>query len=217
MTTRSRHIPVLLLLLVMAAVAWSQELVIDDFSSGPLTITLPTGGVTSRQINQPATTVVGNFRTTFLVIPSDPYNQQAVLHIPGSVGGGPLTFSSGVRTFHGLQLIYGLDVRGQLQAAPMSLNLGGYDRFRIYFDALDTVLNFVILVQSLGGGTSEAAQNLNPIPLPNYVDFLFSSFTTNATPADFSNLAVLLFLNQTGQAAGSSDFAITKLVARSGP
>ena len=197
-------------ILLIAAVTYAQsELVLDDFTTGKTKATLKSGTEEDFQNGS----MIGGARRTNFIVAASTFDQPASFEIPK---GGPLLHNAGIKVFTRLEVSYGVDTKTG-ENAPLGLNLSSYDRFRVNFDSNDLVLNFNILVFGANGGISQSGVNHIPNITATNVDFLFSSFTSNATPADFSNISFIVLIFQSGSAIGANDFAVTSFAARSGP
>jgi hypothetical protein len=185
------------------------DLLIDDFTTGPHQVTLP-HGMSSRSEDETdvqSGSMIGGFRKTAFLIPSNPFNQHGTLDIRR---GGPMLVDMGTRVSHRLELVYGFDSKGEV-VAPLNLNLSDYDRFRLNFDSNDLDLNFNMLVHSNSGATHSVYKttihaNTNPFA----VGIPFGEFTG---AADFTDVDLIVLVFQSSSAMGSNDFAVRSLVA----
>lgn len=193
--------------------------VLDDFTTGHFQEpqTLYSGNKRDSQTGS----MVGGIRVTFFGVNSL-VGQPGTLDIRPPLAGdadqdnGRLIVGTGYKAFHGLQVIYGHDQNGQLR--PLNLNLCGYDRFRVHFEALTGGTNFNIVVFTNNGrGRAGLGYNVPPSGVPFDRDFEFSDFiaaqplpeTPNWRDAD-----VIVFQpNSGGSAVGGNDFAIRSFTA----
>lgn len=199
------------------------DLVIDDFTTGPLArhdILCNLLDVTR------AGAMAGATRRTRLIVnqPPVPCATTNALRQPASlqVGpDGPLVVSTGLKTFHRLELSYGQDLANNNQ--PLSLDLTQRlhnDRIRVTFDASDLVENFNIVLYTAYGTPSSAialcGMNMNPGTNTFSVDFPFANFHTNVGTPDFQRVDFIILVLQSGSAIGANDFALRSVVATRG-
>lgn len=185
---------------------------IDDFTTGRYRVNLRQNDDTNVQRGAK---IAGCFRLTHFIVPPDnQFNQHATLNIRRQ---GTLIVSSDYKVFHRLEVTYGVDAQGQ--NAPLNLNLrgGGYDRFRVHFDGNDLGVNFNIVVFDGSGNISSRGFNVDAGTNPFDQDFLFDDFVSNGTPADFTTIAFITLVFQSGSAMGSNDYAITSFEVANGP
>jgi len=217
-----KNIQLVKMILAMAAIlavpklAFSQ-LLLDNFSTGSYEKSLKAGSDTNVQSGS---MVGGNRLTSFLLCPPGPcgvdneFAQSASFQIRPATKIAPaaLVFSAGYKASPRLDVEYG-------SPTALSLNLASaYDRLRVNFDGADQIMNFNILVYSNGNSLySQTGCNLSPpfYGAPYSVDFPFADFTPGqGTPgADFSDITLIDFIDQTEGALGAADWAITSFEA----
>ena len=184
--------------------------ILDDFTSGPYRRRLVCGSDNAFQNG----TMLGGVRNTSLLVPcgdaSNPFEQAASLEISK---GGPLALGSGIRVFHRVEVVYGID-KGNV-FAPLSLDLSGFDRLRLRFDANDLVLNVnVVVFMRDGTARAQAGCNVEPRTLPFNLDLrLASDFVTQLGSADWSDVDAIALIFQSGSAIGANDYAVTAFAA----
>jgi len=154
-------------------------LIIDDFSSGPDVLELPTTGKVEQ--HQPGNTIIGGTRLLRLVCDKNPLLQLAHLEVRS----GSLNLSTGVNQIGSVGIEYGL---GADPNSQMSLDLRGFDSFRFHFLSNQVLsLNVVLLG---GGGTFE---HTVPVPVnsnPFTLDFLSPEFVGEADLSAIKRIAV---------------------------
>ncbi len=210
MGTRASVILVCLLALTPAA-AWAQCQVIDDFTSGPVRLSLRMPN--SSQLDAEPGTMLGGVRANSFVLPVNQFLQPAEVD---EDMGGPLVMTTGLRAFFRLDMIYGLTTTFTLN--PLGYKPVGCDRFRVTFDSASQVLNFnVQAFQAPGFTPFQDGINLDAAPFagnPFCVDFLFANFATGVPiMQDFAGKGIdaIDFIFQSGSAIGANEFAITKI------
>lgn len=182
---------------------------IDDFTTGKYRANLREGE--NRHVQRGAN-VIGCYRLTRFIVPSaNPFNQTATLDIRRQ---GALVVSTDYKVPHRLEVKYGVDALGE--NAPLNLNLSGsgYDRFRVRFDANDSVVNFNIVVFT-GTAFAQLGYNVEAGNLPFDVDFPFADFGVG-TGVDFHDIDFIVLVLQSGNAIGSNDYAITSVSVAGG-
>src|SRR5215213_6964056 len=118
----------------------TEPMLIDDFITGPYTVTLVSGIDSSYQ------TITANpafpIRSTWFWIASPPSNQPGTL----DVGSTTLTVGTGPHVYHRLQVAYGYRADGSPN--PLDHDLSKFTGFRVNFDFNDLTLNFNIVFYS---------------------------------------------------------------------
>lgn len=217
---------VLLLTLALSVshAAQTQELVIDNFISHRETReSLVNGRVVFRRTGN-TTNIVGGVRLTdFEAAPlAGGVARSTVLEIPRTDPDNPhngrMFLESGVKSTFRVVHFYGEDKHGNANPLNLQLMARGFDRFRIEFDSCDVELNYLIEVfdgdghlATLNGSTSTADK-----VLPFNVDFLFAHFVPGAPPpysVNWNDIDAIIVLFQTGNATGSADFVVRRVVA----
>lgn len=190
----------LILLAFAAAFGSAHALVIDDFTTGPYSVSLQVGDDLAFQ----AAAVPGDERTTYLSVQANPLSQFADL----SVGGGFGVVSSGTLADVFTQLGYGYtsDGSGGYLLDDMDLDLSGEDRFRVVFEANDLAQTMTIAVNPFDGDASFVDVAVpGGISSSTIVDVPFALFTS-----DMSDINQLVFQFDT---PASGDFAISSVQA----
>lgn len=182
------------------------SLVIDDFSSGAHKAALKSG--VDRQIHEGS--MVGSKRLVNFIVPeNNQYDQLGMFQIRPP--GGVLIVSSGYKTFHRIEMAYGVvDLEGHVE--PLHLDLSGYDSIQVDFDGNDRGVNFNIVLFSTNGGRAHLGQNITARDLPFTVDFPLADFAP-VGDFDISDLSVITIVSQSGSAIGSNDYALTEIRA----
>jgi len=192
------------------------ELVIDNFpaDSSVKKTPLANGSVIIRRASDPANIVGGARETEFQAVPlPGSYARETTFEIPRT---GMMFVESGVRSSFRVVNFYGEDKHGN--ASPLNLRLQslGYDHFRIEFDSSDVEMDYLIEVFDGNGnyaflnGTDSTADRGSAFN----ADFPFASFALGGPdPINWNDIDGILVLFQTGNAAGSQDFAVKRVVA----
>jgi len=188
--------------------ALSQNLTLDDFSTGPYARQLSAGRDVSTQVGS----MVGLERQTFFIVcdpgpcgPANPFAQSGSFEIRTGTDVTPsaLIYSAGYKVYPRLEVHYGA-------VTPLQLDLGtNYDRIRVRFDGTDGVINFNIVVFSFSG-YSQAGCNLDASGNPVSIDFPIANFRGEA---DFTRIDDISFVFQSGTAVGGNDWAVTRFEA----
>jgi hypothetical protein len=190
------------------------QLVLDNFSTGSYEKSLKAGSDTNVQSGG---MIGGNRATTFFMCPPGPcgldnqFDQAASFQIRPKTKIAPaaLVFSAGYKVSPRLDVYYG-------SPTALSLNLSAYDRLRVNFDGANQGMNYNILVFT-NGLYSQTGCNLSPpfYGAPYSVDFPFADFTPGqGTPgADFSNITLIDFIDQSEGAFYAANWAITSFEA----
>lgn len=169
---------------------------IDDFSSGLYDITTYSGVVDSCQTGA----MLGNGRSTRLIIADNPHNQPAHLDIAG----GFLNLSVGARQYLRFEIGYPYEPDGTAIGRPLSfidLGQGNFQAlgsaFRTTFCFSDLIpINYNMIVFTASGSASYG-ENISPNPYaPAHFDFPFSKFTGPGA-SDFGRVRSVVFIFQT--------------------
>jgi hypothetical protein len=180
-------------------------ILIDDFSTGPDVLEIPTTGQTTGEVEkiQTGNTINGGFRRTKLLLSANPLHQTAHL----DVGSGSLNQSTGVNQASGVGISYGIAADPN---SPMNLDLRGFDRFRFHFLSSNQVLNLNIVIfgkivsEGGPGGTERSS-------VPFTRDFLFNEFKgAGGANADFSAVKAIVVSLQSAD-FGGLDYAIDSI------
>ena len=190
--------------------------VIDNFKSRPATHAESTDTpITPLRRTGSNTDIIGGVRLIQFGADPNPSGpvRMSILDIPRE---GPLFVESGVNSTVGLTLTYGTDGKGG--ANPLDLDfLGqGLNAFRIEFLSCDLELNYSVQVfdgngnNSLLSGTMSTANH----NLAFNADFPKADFPPGApNPVNWSDIDVISIQLNTGNATGSQDFAVKRIVA----
>jgi len=172
---------------------------LDDFTSGAHDVTITTG----LDLTYRGGSMLGGARWTQLIVAQNPRHQPAHL----DTGSGFFTVSAGAEQYLRVELGYGWNalVGGGLPIGePMDLASLG-QAIRTNFHSADRVVNFNVVAFSIGGWSSHGV-TLSEGTTPFSHDFELGAFTSNGTPADFSQLTDLVFVFQT-----FADFVISSI------
>jgi hypothetical protein len=150
---------------------------IDDFSTGPVTINLNGAGQTADLVKTVSTSgarIVGGKRQTSFELPvsGNPFRLNAQLQIKGATASAPaaLTTAGGFQMSSRIDIVYGNYVD-----RPLNVDLRSYDRFRVHFLALDGDQDLVLQTFA-AAGDGEWGCSLSSSPYyPVVVDFPFAN------------------------------------------
>ena len=182
------------------------QFVIDDFSSGPFQASYETrsgADVTDSQI-ETGTMRSGQRRWDLLLRGNS--GLHAAVETQGAHG---FRFTSDIGVAHRFDWHYGT------QAAPMSLDLRGYNALRLHFLAVPRGLNFNVLLYFRGQPDNYAQLGVNIVPhdAPFDLDFSFDSFRAviadPSRPADFSQVSSIYIVTQSGGYVGNGGEGFT--------
>jgi len=195
--------------LAVTGAANAADLLIDDFSTGPYSVTL-TAPLSSNTAFQ-AAAVPGATRTTRLFVEANPLNRQISLDIGP---GGLAIVDSGTEADNWFRVGYGYENNGSGVPIvdPLNQNLSAYNSFKIHFRSNDLDNQVKVSVVTMVGTTQNVSQSTLIAPggnSTNPFDFFvpFSSFTGTANFAD-ADILVFEFDN-----TPSGDFAIDSISA----
>jgi len=220
-----RFTPVLALCVALGAVefTYAQKLTLDDFSTGAYRKTLPTSNAGSDINLQKGAMIGGERETQFLACHHIPcttaenqFGQTSGFQVrPSKKTGVPsaLIFSAGYKMFPRLDVFYG--VNGGI--TPLHLDLTRYDRLRVSYDGLNSVVNFNLELFSPTGSGILGCNLTSPTgSFPFTVDFPLKDFVGGGGgPIDLSDITLMDMISQSGGVAdlGTLTFAITKFEA----
>lgn len=174
-------------------------MLVDDFTTGPHTVTLTAGMDMSYQ--NIATNPDFPIRRTTFWIASPPANQPGTIDV-GSIG--RLTVGTGPQIYHRLEVAYGFQTDGRV--SPLDRDLSKFTGFRVNFDFNDLTLNFNIVFYSNSGATySQAGENIPAGLTPFSSDFPFAKFSGAAIP---SGIDIIVLIAQSGSFGGGNDYKI---------
>jgi hypothetical protein len=199
----------------------AQNLTIDDFSTGHYKKTLPTKTAAIDINVQKGKMIGGERETVYLVCHQIPcttaeseFGQSATFEMRPSKGAGvpsALVFDAGYKTLPRLDVFYGINGG---DVVPLHLDLSPYNRLRVSFDGLNSIVNFNLQLYS-PTGNGQLGCNLGPGSLPFTVDFPLVDFVTNAGTVQLSDITYMNMISQSGGFSdlGTLSFAITRLEA----
>lgn len=191
-----------LILIAIAASAMpaANALVIDDFTTGPLDLTLNSTG---EAVTYQSGSMAGGVREVRFRINNDDRQRPGDVYIDE----GFLSVDTGVGTLHRLQLGYGFDTSGNKKA--LNLDIGSQD-FQVNFDFNDLRLKTTMLVYS-GSNVSTATKTIAGDQFnPFVVNFSQSDFSGSA---DFTKIDQIFFIGESDVPRGGNDWAITSIQA----
>ena len=185
---------------------FASRVVIDDFTTGQPPITLSDWDTVTYQ-SGPAASIIGATRRTSLKVMSA--ESATRLDVPP---GGPMLIDAEAGSFWSADLRYGFGEEG---ARPLNLATGGYDRFRLNFDALDAGVDYSISVADGNGNWaySEGIRTSSSSPSAFYTDFLFGSLHA---PADFDweDVDAVSVTFYTVSPQGGSDLTLRSIIVQ---
>lgn len=186
-----------------ALAAGSNAILIDDFSQGPLTLTVD--DMNPYVEGSRSGNMVGGLAFHFLATIANPDGNMARLRVNPGTGLQTVSNEDLVQT----QALagYGSDTLGFFGNDDLNLDLSGVDRFRIHFRSADLPLKIATAVYDAESNYSSLSIDTMVGAGSNFfVDINFSSFGGY----DFSDLDVVAFLFES---APSGDYSITKIEA----
>jgi hypothetical protein len=220
---KTMRIFIFLLLAAAAGYAQCNPKTIDDFTTGQTTsqttLRIPK---TNAYTFQNASGVPGGVREVFYQLDANTFDQPSEFDIVKTSGGGALVATNGPEEFFEMQVVYGVDTRGN--AAPLGFTIpSNCDRFRVTFDSNVATLSFMFeaYTRNSNGSTTGFADGIGLPPVvagfPGCVDFPFANFVTN-TQGAVQNFAhaptdLIVLALAPGSAVGGNSFAITKIEA----
>jgi hypothetical protein len=198
----------------------AQELVIDNFSSGPTRAVLMNG---ARDLPGFGNSIIGGFRLIrFGAAPiAGGPARSTLLEIPTNTppGMSGLFVESGVNSSVSVELVYGVGPRGSSNPLHLDLPGLGLDRFRIEFGACDLELHYLVQVFD---SDNRHATHIGPIStanrnLPFTADFIFSDFMLDSGSINWNDIVSISIQLNTGNATGGQDFWVKRIIAAYGP
>jgi hypothetical protein len=179
------------------------SILIDDFTTGPMSRTLATAPTASLEY-QGGASILGGARFTNLINAASPRNTPVTLDV---ASGSRLNLTLGVGQYSRLELGYGYTADGE--QAPLAANLSDRKAFRTTFEAIsgDFALNFNILAYLRNGWSIYGENLLGPAVGPVTIEYPLANFT-GPGGTDFTDVSFLVFIIQTGD-----DVAINSLEA----
>jgi hypothetical protein len=189
--------------------------IIDDFSTGPVTITFNGATQTTdlvKTVTEKGSTILrGERQTSFeLSLAGNPFLLDAEFKINGATATAPAALT----TAAGFQMSSRIDINyGNYVNKPLNVNLTPYDRFRVHFLALDGDQDIVIQTFAPGGdgqwGCSLAASPYHPV----VVDMPF----VNSPGASFSGISQISVISQGGAYGYETGIGLIEVVKKGTP
>lgn len=193
---------------LFSAVASAHALLIDNFTTGPYSVTLVTPGAMDTAFQ--SATVLGGTRTTRLFVETNPLSRDITL----SVGSGFAVTDSGTLADNWARIGYGYvdNGSGGLMVSPMNVDLSGLSAFEIDFIGNDLDNAVKVYVGTWNGSTLDLSTASATAAGGNAttaftLDIAFASFTGTASFADVDVLVFEFDNNPSG------DFAIERFSA----
>jgi hypothetical protein len=187
---------------------------IDDFSTGPVSINLNGAGQTADLVKTVSVTgahILGGARLVSFELPvtGNPFRLNAQLQIKGKTASAPaaLTTAAGFQMSSRIDMAYGNYVN-----KPLKVDLRPYDRFRVHFLALDGDQDIVLQTFPAGtpAGEGEWGCSLASSPYhPVVVDLPFAN-SPGAVFASISEIAVISQGGAYGYETGISSIEVVK-------
>jgi len=183
------------------ASAQPAPIVIDDFTAGPVALTVTTTAnlVNRTQVGDPAH-LIGGVRCLGFNVTGNPFQRQAALDI----GGGHLVVDTGILTHHAVTLAYGWD-RACEAAGGMHVDMSGQAGLRLDVVGLDRDTAGAIVVWTSAG---IASVPLGMVTGERFKDVPFSDFVGDMDLHDVQYLAIVI---QTGGVDVGHDYAIRSI------
>jgi hypothetical protein len=211
---------------MVAGTAHAQSFNIDDFTTGPVAISLTGAKQTGdfvKLTTQKGSGIVGKVRITQLAVPQagNIFAQNAFLQIKPATSVAPagLFLGAGFQVDNRLDMNYGYsqDPKKQLH----NVDLTPYDRIRLTFSGLNGSADFVFEIWSIIGGTLTDGDwncDLSPSTQSNWPATEFTvdlPFDLVSGPVDFTDVkSFYVVLQSAGQ--GGQGYGIEKIEAVSG-
>jgi hypothetical protein len=198
------------LALVAPVNASAQVLTIDDFSTGPDSMTLRSTGM--RQRAKFGASILGGTRCIALYATGNPLGRRATVEVRESTPEGTrgyLAVDTGVEVDHAMVLLYGYD--SECNATGLNLDLTSYDRLRLEVEAVDLGTAGAVVVFTNTGSASV------PLGIPEGLNFtqdvLFADFIGDA---DWQHVQQIAIVIQSGGLVAAHDYAIRSVSAAFG-
>lgn len=182
--------------------AHSQDLTIDDFSTGAGRVGPMIGG--TRLATQSGATILGGTRTEKLILSDNEFLQPTQVEFrPSKNRSVPsaMIWSNSYKAFPRLELYYG----------PLNLDLTSFDRLRVTFDGQQQLLNFNVEAFDINN-------HYAILPCPQLSLYQITSFTVDLPRANFqgtidwTNIKTIALIFQ-GGILGSPNLALTSIAA----
>jgi hypothetical protein len=183
----------------------SAQTTVDDFKSGRYSVAIRSG----EDVNVQPGTMMGSYRYTRVIVGDEAANPRGGAGVLDIMAGGDpehgyFVVSGGYRVYPRIEVLYGVDARGEL--APLHQNLAALgDRFRLHFDGSDSQVSVIVEVFT-NGVYAIHADTLVPNRQPSTMDFNFADF---AGDVDWQNIDYIALIVQSN--FGSEDWALTKI------
>jgi hypothetical protein len=197
------------LVLLTAAAATAQNLLIDDFTTGLLSPQVYTSGATNRNLQTGH--MMGGTRDTNMNVcapaycsTQNPYAQPSSIAFLAKTATQPAAMVQTAGYFSGPRIDMGYGYQNHIDEY-----FAGYQKIRLSFQALTEPLNFNILLYT-GGYYAQGGCNINPYSLPFTVELPLNKFVVNKG-FDFAHVTAIDFIFQTASAIGGTSFAITSI------
>jgi hypothetical protein len=182
----------------------SAQILIDDFTTGPVTLQVPVTGFLENR-TQPGAAIAGGVRCTMFDVTGNPYQRAATLDIRD----GRLVVDTGVLTDHAIWLLYGWDEN--CEPAGLDLDLSAYvesGAFRFDFAGLDRGTAGAIVVWG-NNGTSAIPFGVDTVAN----DFAYARLSDFVGDDVWSHVQHIGIVIQTGGVAPGHDYAIRSIWA----
>lgn len=185
------------------AASATSVLTLDPFTGASFKTMLATGYRDTIQSGQ----MMGGYRVSRLTVNPHAYRQSATLQGRSS---GPLLVSNGYKSYHRVELRYGVDGNGA--NSPMNFDFSPFDRVVLDLEGQNTVLNVNVVLYSNGGASyAQAAHNVDINIAPHRVEFLFSDFSDPSGAFDIRDVDYAVVIIQSASAVGGDDYAVVRL------
>lgn len=180
-------------------------LTLDNFTGSSFKTSIASGERDSIQSGS----MMGGFRQTRLIVNAQPYRQPATVQGRSS---GPLVVSNGYKSYHRLELRYGVDASGANW--PLNFDMSPFDRVILRLDGQNTVLNINVVLYSNGGAAyASAGKNVDVNVVPHAVEFQVGDFHNPGGGFDWHDVDYAVVIVQSASAVGGDDYAILNLSA----
>lgn len=201
---------------------FEEELVIDDFTSGKVAISL-SGGSTENTHRSQSGTMLGGWRQIGYIIrapagmPDIPAGYVEVIPELGKV-----VANHDYNTAHRLSYRYGKGYGREAPGAALYVDLSTFDRFEVDFEGID--LNVTVYIMVCTNNCGQRAVLGTNIVKDGRIANIYNG-TTHVMPFtdftvlpgfDWTNVTLIQMFTQTSNSAKSVDFAIERFVATAG-
>lgn len=198
------------------------ELIVDDFTSGKVAISL-SGESTEQTHRSQSGTMLGGWRQIGYKIrsPAGMLDSPAgyVEVIPAL---GKVVANHDYNTAHRLSYRYGKGYGRDAPGAALHVDLSGFDRFEVDFEGID--LNVTVYIMACTNNCGQRAVLGKNIVKDGRIANIYKGTTQVMPFADFTvlpgfdwtNVTLIQMFTQTSNSASSEDFAINRFVATVG-